>query len=91
MSDQPARAASQRYLYRNYLNADESFAPYRNMLHTLTDEFVTQASVLESLFEAAGVRDGDEIEIVVRVAGGGPFPNRIWKLTKPHTYEPVDR
>lgn len=83
--------ASQRYLYRDYQNADESFAPYSNMLHTLGDVYVAQATVLEQLFVAAGAQDGDEIEITVRVTGQKPFPGRIWKLTKPHTYEPVDR
>lgn len=83
--------ASKRFLFREYWNMEENFRPYRNMLHSLEDVDICQMSQLSELMEAAGLKDGDEIEITVRATGNRPFPDRIWKHVGPHRYEPVER
>ena len=79
-----------KFIYRHYWNEDETHAFYQNMLHTTDDKKFAQVSQLEKLFEAADVKDGDEIEIIVRKTGNRPF-DKIWKSTAPHVYSPVEK
>lgn len=85
-----ARKDGQRYIYRDYWNAEQTHRPYCNEIHDLKDEKLFQLYHLEPLFTKAGIADGDEIEIIVRKTGNRPFGNRIWKLIEPHRYGPVD-
>lgn len=90
-SDGAGKVASKRFLFREYWNHEEDFRSYRNLLHSLGDDYLSQISQLGELMEAAGIKDGDEIEITVRATGNRPFPGRIWKHVGPHRYEPVER
>jgi hypothetical protein len=57
------------------------------MLHDAHDDDGPQASFLEKLFREAGVKDGDEFELLVRKTGRRPFGDRKVRLVKPHSYE----
>lgn len=83
--------SSRTFIFRNHWNENETHCPYQNILHDKNDKEVCQLSQLEDLFDAAEVKDGDEIEIIVRKTGKRPFGARIWKLLEPHKYGPVER
>jgi len=82
---------TRKFLYREYKNSEETHSPYINMLHTLEDKEEFQLSNFEEEFQKIGVQDGEVIKITIRRTREKPFPNRIWKLTAPHTYSPVEK
>lgn len=79
-----------RLLYREYLGSGRMHATYVCMMHSADDRPLFNLTELVELFDKAGARDGDEVEIVVRRTGMRPFGGRCWVLTAPHTYTPVD-
>lgn len=79
-----------RFIFRNHRNNEQSHCPYQNMIHDLNDAQLFQMSEFAQCFVEAGVKDGDEIEIIIRRTGKRPFGDRIWKLLSPHIYGPVD-
>ncbi len=62
--------------------------PYQNVPHDSdTAEKIDVFKLLDTLFEGAGVKDGDEVTITVTKTGRRPFGNRRMRLVAPHTYE----
>ncbi len=83
--------AVRRYIYREYWNEEETYTSYSNMIHTPEDKKVSQWMFLRDMICEAGIEDGEEFEITINRTDNRPFPNRIWKLVRPGTYEPVER
>lgn len=77
-----------KFIYRDYWNAEENHCPYVCQLHDTKDNQLFKLYDLKHLFDAAGVKDGDEVEITIKKTGKRPFGKRIWKLLAPHTYGP---
>ena len=74
-------------VYRDNWSGD--FRPYTNLLITADrPDQPEQVTPLEPLFAAAGVEDGDEIEIIVRKTGRRPFGERRVILQAANTYAP---
>ncbi len=83
--------AKRLVMVRDYWNAAENHRPYQGVFHTVDDVRIDKEDLMDNLLKEAGVIDGDEIEISVRVTGGRPNADTKWKLVEPHVYGPVPR
>lgn len=80
------------FIYRNYW-VDETQSSYGGVLHSMSDDRDKsfQLYQLSRELDELGIEDGEILEITLRRIKKKPFPNRIWKLVKPHTYAPVEK
>ena len=75
-------------VYNDYY-AEYGHVLYKAEARNHSDEPVGQLSCLLSMFEQAGIEDGDEFELIIRKTGNRPFDGTRIELVAPHTYERV--
>lgn len=75
-----------KLVVRDYWNEDFSHRPYQMVLHDCDDDNTSEVDTITKLLESIGARDGDEIEICVRLTGKRPFGNVRWVWKRPHEY-----
>jgi hypothetical protein len=76
--------STRTWVYVDFWSGDHR--PYCNVVRTVEDEEIGQMSNLSSLFQEAGLDDGDEFEITIRKTGNRPFGDRKVRLVEPHKY-----
>ena len=77
----------QVYVVTDYWDEVYRHRPYEGMLHDERDEDVHATDVLERAMRLAGVRDGDEVVVIVLKTGRRPFGERRMRWVGPHRYE----
>lgn len=61
--------------------------PYSGVMRSVDDAEIDVREEVRRMAREAGVKDGDEIEIIVRKTGARPFGDRQMCLVEPHTYK----
>lgn len=85
--DEVTGESREKFICRDYWSGNHR--PYQNVWHNLEDSRFNQYEMWDRLMKEAGVKDGDEFEIIIRKTGRRPF-STIWRLVEPHIYQAVE-